>query len=92
MANYYKQCDCGRYADVVPCYDCLWEENKRLRDTVFYSGDFIGDKKPITQNCPTCEQLAKEVSLLQKQLKQARSELRGVKKLNEELEREGYNR
>jgi len=55
-------------------------------------GDFIGDDVPITQSCPTCEQLAKEVSLLQKQLKQARSELRGVKKLNEELEREGYNR
>ena len=23
MANYYKQCSCGRYADVVPCYNCL---------------------------------------------------------------------
>ena len=32
MANYFKQCDCGRYANVVPCYDCLWSENKQLRE------------------------------------------------------------
>ena len=31
MAGYYKQCGCGRYADVVPCYNCLWEENKTLK-------------------------------------------------------------
>ena len=34
MTNYYKQCGCGRHADVVPCYDCLWEENIQLRDTL----------------------------------------------------------
>ena len=32
MANYYKQCDCKRMTDKVPCYDCLEAENKRLRE------------------------------------------------------------
>ena len=50
----------------------LEEENKRLRDTVFYSGDFIGDKKPITQNCPTCEQLLAEVKRLEAELAEER--------------------
>ena len=50
----------------------LEKENKRLRDTVFYSGDFIGDKKPITQNCPTCEQLLAEVKRLEAELAEER--------------------
>ena len=32
MANYYKQCECKRMTDKVPCYDCLEAENKRLRE------------------------------------------------------------
>ena len=50
----------------------LEKENKRLRDTVFYSGDFIGDKKPITQNCPSCEQLLAEVKRLEAELAEER--------------------
>ena len=46
MAGYYKQCDCGRYADVVPCYDCLWEENKRLREAL------SGVRSAIKNNLP----------------------------------------
>jgi len=32
--------------------------------------DFIGDKKPVTQHCPMCEELAREVGRLQRILKQ----------------------
>lgn len=30
MANYYSQCDCGRYTDMVPCYYCLLQRVREL--------------------------------------------------------------
>ncbi len=55
----------------------------------FYDGgDFVGDKKAVTQSCPNCAQILGE-------LKFARSELRAVKRINERLEKEvagsGFN-
>ena len=35
-------------------------------------GDFIGDKKPVTQHCPTCEQLLAEVKRLEAELAEER--------------------
>ena len=36
MAGYYKQCGCGRHADVIPCYDCLELENNLLKELLEY--------------------------------------------------------
>ena len=34
MANYYKQCDCGKFSGADPCYDCIKKENLKLKATI----------------------------------------------------------
>ena len=45
MANYFKQCDCGRYTDVVPCYDCLEKENYKMKAVMLGAIKSIGEAR-----------------------------------------------
>jgi len=52
------------------------------------ANDFIGDQVPVTQNCPTCEQLENEIQQLKEENKTLKAENRALKQLNKKLEKE----
>ena len=59
----------GVQGEFYPCKPDIFEATYEKVEGV---GDFIGDKKPITQHCPTCEQLLAEVKRLQAELAEER--------------------